>query len=85
MRFIADVIPNEEGIKRLMIHETESGTYLFGFDRVVDGGGVWDEWFETVADAKESALEDYQVSLEAWKQIADPCDDCQQDWIQPVR
>jgi biofilm protein TabA len=85
MRLTADVIPNVEGIKRLMIHETENGVYLFSFNRVPDGGGMGDEWYETVADAKAAAQEAYQVPSEAWTQIADPCEHCQQDWIQPVR
>jgi biofilm protein TabA len=85
MRLIADVLPNAEGVKRLMIHETEGGVYLFGFNRVADGGCKWDEWYETVADAKEAAEAAYQLVAEAWAQIADPCEHCQQDWIQPVR
>jgi hypothetical protein len=85
MRIIADVLSNEEGVKRLMIHETKDGAYLFGFNQTFDSSGIWDEWYETTADAKEAAQVAYQVSLQAWTQIADPCKDCQQDWIQPVR
>jgi hypothetical protein len=85
MRLVADVLPNAEGIKRLMILETEGGVYLFGFNRVPDSGGMWDEWYETVADAKEAGQEAYQVVAEVWTQIDDPCEHCQQDWIQPVR
>ncbi len=86
VRLIADVTaPNEEKVKRLMIHEDECGTYLFGFDRLRDGGGMWDEWYESVADAKSVAQENYQVSPDNWTQIEDPCEHCQQDWIQPVR
>ena len=55
MRLITDVSLNREGVKRLMIHETEDGVYLFGFNRVADSGSLWDEWYETVADAKEAA------------------------------
>ncbi len=85
MRLVADVLLNAEGVKRLMIHETEGGVYLFGFDRMSDGGGIWDEWYETVADAKEAAQASYQVVAESWRQIADIHEHCQQDWIQPVR
>jgi hypothetical protein len=85
MRLVANALPNIEGVKRLMIHETEHSVYLFGFNRVPDGGGMWDEWYETVADAKEAGETAYQVAAESWLQIPDPCDQCQQDWIQPVR
>jgi len=86
MRLIADVaVPNEEKVKRLMIHEDKEGTYLFGFNRLRDGGCMWDEWYETVADAKSVAKENYQVAPDSWIQITDPYEYCQQDWIQPVR
>lgn len=85
MRLITDVLPNAKGVKRLMIHETGSGAYLFGFNRASDGGCTWDEWYETVADAKEAGQTAYKLVAEAWAQIADPCEHCQQDWIQSVR
>jgi len=85
MRLLADVLPNEKDIKRLMIHETENGVYLFGFNRVSDGNCMWDEWYETVADAKEAGQAAYEVIADSWTQIPDPCEHCQQDWIQPVR
>lgn len=86
MRLIATVaVPTGEKVKRLLIHDAKEGVYLFGFSRLRDGGGVWDEWYETVADAKAVAQENYQVSPDSWTQIDDPCEHCQQDWIQPVR
>ena len=86
MRLITEVhAPNEEKVKRLMIHECAEGTYLFGFNRLRDGGGMWDEWYKSVADAKSVAQATYQAAPDSWKEIADPCEHCQQDWIQPVR
>ena len=72
-------------VRRLMIYEDEHGVYLFGFNRVSDGGGLFDEWYETIADAKAAAYEGYQVALNAWTHIDDPIEHCQHDWIQPVR
>lgn len=46
---------------------------------------MWDEWYETVADAKAVAQEKYRVSPDDWTQINDSCEHCQQDWIQPIR
>ena len=85
MRFIANVSANKEGVLRLMIHETEYGVYLFGFNRIPDGGTMWDQWYESLNDAKEIAQEKYQLMPEAWVQLDEPYEHCQQDWIQPVR
>ena len=85
MRLTADVLNNSDGIKRLMIYASEDGVYFFGFDKLPDGGGLFDEWYETIADAKASASEAYQVPPDSWFQIADPMEHCQHDWIQPVR
>jgi hypothetical protein len=86
MRLIANVsAPNERKVKRLMIHEDNGGTYLFGFSRLGDGGCLWDEWCESIPDAIAVAQQTYQVAPASWIQIPDPCEHCQQDWIQPVR
>ncbi|MET4107840.1 hypothetical protein [Hymenobacter sp. UYP22] len=49
-------------LKRLMLYEDEQGTYLFGYDTLEDAGCLWDEWFETVADAENEVQERYQVA-----------------------
>ena len=67
-----------------MIHETDSGVYLFGYNTARDAGCLWDLWHESVADA-EAASEEYGVALVDWQTITDPLPDCQQDWIAPVR
>ena len=85
MRLTADVLNNPDGVKRLMIYASEDGVYLFGFDKLPDGDGLFDEWHETIADAKDSASEAYQVAPDTWVQIADPMEHCQHDRIQPVR
>ncbi|RSK46616.1 hypothetical protein [Hymenobacter perfusus] len=72
-------------LKRLMLYEDEHGVYLFGYNTLTDAGGLWDSWFETMADAEEAALENYGVASADWQCIADPLPDCQHDWIAPVR
>jgi len=85
MRAIALISQPQSEEKRLMIHATEGGVYLFGYDTIEDAPGLWDEWYETVADAKEAACEQYGVAEAAWQSIPDPLEGCQQDWIAPVR
>ncbi|UOQ98199.1 hypothetical protein MUN81_01595 [Hymenobacter sp. 5317J-9] len=77
--------PINSNIVRLMIHDAGNGVYLFGYDKLADSGGLFDDWYETVEDAQDAASREYQVAADAWAVIADPLEDCQQDWIQPVR
>jgi len=84
MRLLAKAPPGEAGISWLMIYEDDAGVYLFGSSRATDGG-EWDEWYATVAEARESAEDAYGIPVAAWNQIADPLEHCPHDWIQPVR
>jgi hypothetical protein len=72
--------------KRVMIYETGNGAYLFGYNTLEDAGASWDKWYADAQDAKDAALEEYGVNPAAdWSIIADPLDNCQHDWIAPVR
>ncbi len=68
-----------------MIYDSEDGVYLFGYDKEIDCSALWDYWFESLDAAIESGFEDYGVNKSDWKQIPDPQDNCQHDWIEPVR
>lgn len=84
MRKAALVTDADSELKRLMIHKTDEGVYLFGYNTAEDAGCFWDEWYESVAEA-EAASEEYGVTPAAWQAIPDPLEGCQQDWIAPVR
>jgi len=84
MRLIANVVGHCE-VKRIMIHSTKDGTYLFTYEIEDDGACSSDLWFETVEAALEAASDEYGVSPTAWHEIPDPLDHCQQDWIAPAR
>ncbi|MEJ2611592.1 MAG: hypothetical protein P8179_16290 [Candidatus Thiodiazotropha sp.] len=84
MRLIAQVKGHPD-VKRLMIHECGDDVYLFLFETENDGGCSADLWFENVEGALEAALDEYGVNRELWREIPDPLENCQQDWIVPAR
>ncbi|AIZ62706.1 hypothetical protein PK28_01635 [Hymenobacter sp. DG25B] len=85
MRKIAQVAAPTSEVVRLMIHaDGDNGVYLFGYNTLEDSSSLWDYWFEKVADA-EATAEEYGVTGSDWQFIADPLENCQQDWITPVR
>ncbi|GAB3826611.1 hypothetical protein [Hymenobacter jeollabukensis] len=85
MRQIARVPQPASHVVRLMIHDCDDGVYLFGFDTLTDGRGLWDQRHETVAAAEAAAQREYGVAPGSWQPIADLQAHCQQDWIAPVR
>ena len=68
-----------------MIHETDGGVYLFGYHSLEDGPAAFDKWFETITEAELAARETYDIKGGDWQMIPDPQENCQQDWIAPVR
>lgn len=84
MRFITKVTGHSE-IKRLMIHDSDDGVYLFLYEVEEDASCSEDLWFETLEDAMEAAKNDYGVYPSDWNEIPDPPKHCQQDWIAPAR
>lgn len=84
MRLIAKIKQKDSDVKRLMIYESKDGVYLFGYDKECDSGSIWDYWFEKIEYAFE-ASKDYDVNQNDWQEIPDPLENCQHDWIEPVR
>ena len=76
---------SEENIKKIMLHESSEGTYLFGFDTVFDTSCIFDLWFENLSDAEQVCEEDYGIGREDWILISDLREFCQQDLIMPIR
>ena len=86
MRKIAKLNKSKDGIKRLMIYETNSeGTFLFGYDKEEDGPCCFDCCLSDIESAYEQAEIDYGIRMDDWIEISDPIDGCQDDWINPVR
>ena len=85
MRLIADINNKEIGLTRLMIYDSGESVYLFGYKTIEDSSADWDEWYETIHDAIESCYQEYNVKETDWKKIEDPLENCQHDWIKPVR
>ncbi|EWH09924.1 hypothetical protein KLA_17057 [Cellulophaga geojensis KL-A] len=85
MRKIASISEPTNGIVRLMIHNDDNGTYLFGYAKIEDCGAEWDEWYESEMQAMEAGLQAYGVKSSEWTEIPNPEPNCQQDWINPVR
>lgn len=85
MRRVA-IVPKPVGeIRRVILHETENGTYLYLSKTVHDGGSSFDSWYLSTADAYAAAASSYGIAAEAWTTVPDPLPGCQDDWISPVR
>ncbi len=63
MRLFAKVNLPDSETKRLMIYDSDSEVYLFGYKTKEDSHANWDKCFANIADAKESSEEKYQVTL----------------------
>ena len=85
MRKIVNLREPKNGIVRLMIYNDENGTYLFGFRKFEDCSSEFDEWYESEIDALESCETEYGIEIRDWNEIPNPEENCQQDWINPVR
>ena len=68
-----------------MICESNSGTYLFGYDTVFDCHGIWDNWYEEVEQAEKYCYDEYNIEFDDWIHISEPQDFCNYDYIMPVR
>ena len=85
MRKIVNLNNPKNGIVRLMIFNDEYGSYLFGYKKLEDCGGEWNEWYESENDAMESCFIEYGIKKTDWTKIPNPKPYCQHDWINPVR
>ena len=84
MRKVAFIEIDDE-CRKVMIHETSDGVFLFGYDCLQDASAKSDNWFSTVSDAEQYCQDAYNLSSSDWINIADPMKDCQQDFIIPTR
>jgi hypothetical protein len=85
MRKIVSLNNPDNEIKRLMLYTNNNETYLFWFKTLCDSSSDWDEWYEWEIDAIERCIKDFKINPSDWEIIPDPYEDCQDDWINPVR
>ncbi len=85
MRIVANIKQPNSEVKRLMIYESDEGVYLFGYKTIIDAASDWDEFYDSLEDAKERAQEKFEVNDLDWNAIPDPQENCKHDWIEPVR
>ena len=85
MRKIINLTEINSEIVRLMIYNDENGTYLFGYDKLEDSDAVFDQWYESENEALEVCLVEYKIDKTLWIEIPNPMENCQHDWINPVR
>jgi len=83
MRKVA-FIDNDE-TKKIMLYETEDGTYLFYFDTWVDTASIKDYLYDNVEEVEAVCFAEFGIKPSDWVNINDPQDGCQQDFIAPTR
>ncbi len=85
MRKIATVKISDANAVRLMICDKGAdGVFVFGYDKEEDTSCSWDYHYSELEDAYEVGI-DYGIKKEDWQEIDDPLENCQDDWINPVR
>jgi hypothetical protein len=85
MRKVANVKNKYPDVNRVMIHQYESGVYVYSFSSLDDSFCAWDEWYESVEEADKVCKKEYGIETEDWQIIDDPMEGCQGDWIAAVR
>ena len=85
MRKFANVKSDESLTKRIIVYETNTGTYVFPCATLEDGSATGDYWFENLIQADEFYLDYYSINDDDWQLANDPQEGCQHDWLAPVR
>lgn len=85
MRRIATVKASNTNAVRLMICDKgKDGVFVFGYNTEEDSSCSWDFHYSDLEDAYEMCAE-YGIQKDDWVEISDPLENCQDDWINPVR
>ena len=85
MRKIASVkIPNANAVRLMICKKGTNDIFVFGYNSAEDSSCSWDCHYNDLEDAYEMGI-DYGIQKEDWIDIPDPQDNCQDDWINPVR
>lgn len=78
-------IHRTDNTRKLMIYESSTGAYVFGYNSMQDKPADWDQWFTDSEDANHFCIENYDVDDTNWITIADPLENCQHDLIVPTK
>jgi hypothetical protein len=76
---------HQSEIKQVILYQCAEGVYLFPCTELDDGFANGDEWYDSLDSAEEHCHSEYGILSENWQSIPDPLEDCQQDWVEPVR
>jgi len=75
-------------VEKIMLYKKNDDVYLFFYDSDIDSPGFADKCVNTISDAEEICLEEFNVQLTDWILIKDPLEDCLEefnvqltDWI----
>jgi hypothetical protein len=85
VRKIAVVKTEDSSTKRVIVYETDLGTYVFPCATLEDGSATGDYWFEDLIQADDFCSENYGIHGDDWHLVDDPQEGCQHDWLSPVR
>jgi hypothetical protein len=85
VRKFAVVKTEDSSTKRVIVYETDLGTYVFPCATLEDGSATGDYWLEDLFQAEEFCSEHYGIHDTDWHFVDDPPEGCQHDWIAPVR
>ena len=72
-------------VRKVMLYDTSDGVYIFGYDCLQDTASAWDYLQDTIGDAEVFCRDEYNLDSKSWISIADPLDNCQDDFIMPTR
>jgi hypothetical protein len=85
MRKVALVPAEDSDVRRVILHTSEEGAFLYLSREVEDRGAFADEWYRTVEEAEAVCQERHGIGLDMWETVPDPQPGCLADWIAPVR
>ncbi|WP_245773076.1 hypothetical protein [Paenibacillus catalpae] len=61
-----------EKVRKVMVYESDIGAYVFLYDTQEDKSCIADLWFETLAEALDHCLQEFNVIQSQWLVINDP-------------
>ncbi len=85
MRKIATIQNKTDEIVRLMLYKKNDEIYLFGYNKKEDCSCLWDQFYDDISELYDECKERFGVEIDDWIMISNPLENCQHDWIEPVR
>jgi hypothetical protein len=83
MRLKAELKSHPE-YKKVVIHDTSAGAYLFCYTSLADSSCTGDSWFATFEEAKSCVEADFGIVPTDWIDIGDPLPGAQHDCEEPM-